>query len=532
MFQLQPRTASSSDGSGQSVRVERARQTTGLVAGPLLAALAWALLGGLPAEQRALSAVLLLVVTYWVTEALALPVTALLGLTLCVLAGVAPAAEVFGAFSSSTIFLFIGSFIIARAMTLHGLDRRFSFFVLSLPGVARSTHRIVIAFGAVAALLSAVISNTAAVAMLFPIALGVMGTLTGLIDKDDDEVEGGTAAPSAAVPAGPSVHGTRLRLGTALMLMTAYGASIGGLLTPIGSPPNLIGRRFIADLAGVEISFLDWMVMAFPVVAVMFVLLSVVLLVLNRPEVRHLEGAEEYVRTQRAQLGPFSRAERTTLTAFAIAVTLWVLPGVVGLVLGEDAALSGLLRARLDEGAVALLAAVTLFLLPLDWRERRFTLEWAQAVRIDWGTILLFGCGIVLGTLLSSTGLADRVGTGVAEMTGVTSVLALTVFAAVAAVLLSEAASNTASVGIIVPIVIPVAIAAGVDPLVPAMAAVFGASYGFMLPVSTPPNAIVYGSGMVPITRMIRSGAVFDLLGAIVIVTGISVLVGTLGLLG
>jgi len=175
---------------------------------------------------------------------------------------------------------------------------------------------------------------------------------------------------------------------------------------------------------------------------------------------------------------------------------------------------------------VAILAASLLFLLPTDWGARRFTLTWNQAVNIDWGTILLFGSGIALGSLLADTGLARVVGNSLADALGVTSVLGITLIAVVIAVLISETTSNTASVAIVVPIVIPIAQAAGVDPLVPALAAVFGASYGFMLPVSTPPNAIVYGSGMVPITKMLRSGIVFDVVGIVLIVGGLSLVAG------
>jgi solute carrier family 13 (sodium-dependent dicarboxylate transporter), member 2/3/5 len=494
---------------------ERRRRTLGLFAGPLMGFGVYLATPGLPANQRALAAVLTFVITYWMTEAIPIPVTAILGLALATASGVAPSEEVFGAFSSSTIFLFIGGFVIAVAMTTHGLDRRFALRVLSLPGVARSTYRIIIAFGAVAALLSAVISNTAATAMLFPIALGVLRTLSSSVLRQTAD---GTPVSS-------------LRLGTALMLMTAYGASVGGLLTPIGSPPNLIGRKFIVEMTGTEIPFFTWMLMALPIVAVMFVLLCAILLLLNRPEMRRLEGVEELLAAERAALGRLSRAERNTLIAFGTAVCLWVLPGLAGLFAGEASGAATWLNARLNEGTVAVFAAALLFVLPVDWPARRFTLSWEEAVHIDWGTILLFGSGIALGTMLSSTGLAERIGTSLAGGLGVTNVLALTALSAVVAVLISETTSNTASVGIVVPVVIPIAIAAGVDPVLPALAAVFGASYGFMLPVSTPPNAIVYGSGMVPLTKMIRSGAVFDLVGAGVIVAGLTLLVGVLGFL-
>ena len=495
-------------------RFERARRSVGLFAGPLLAVLVYVLTGTLEGPQRTLAAVLTLVLVYWVSEAIPIPVTAVMGLALAIVLGVAPANDVFGAFASSTIFLFIGGFIIAESMMTHGLDRRFAFRVLALPGVAGSTYRTIIAFGAIAALLSAFISNTAATAMLFPIALGVVGALSGLVAQQSP----GDADPS------------RLRFSTALMLMVAYGASVGGLLTPIGSPPNLIGREFIEKETDARLPFFTWVLNAAPIVLLMFVALCVILIALNKPETNRITGADDYIAEQRAQLGKMSRGERNTLLAFAVAVTLWILPGVVGLVVGDDSTMYRDVQNRLNEGVVAILAAGLLFLLPTDWKRRRFTLTWNEAVRIDWGTILLFGSGIALGSLLSSTGLAERLGTSLAGALGVDSLFPITILAVVVAILISETTSNTASVGIVVPIIIPIALAAGVNPVIPALAAVFGASYGFMLPVSTPPNAIVYGSGMVPITKMVRSGVVFDVIGAVLIVLGVTVMARLTGL--
>jgi solute carrier family 13 (sodium-dependent dicarboxylate transporter), member 2/3/5 len=437
----------------------------------------------------------------------------LTGIALCSVLGVAPPAEVFSAFASPTIFLFIGSFILARAMTIHGLDRRFALRVLSIPGIAGSTYGTLIAFGLVAALMSAFISNTAATAMLLPIGLGIIGIYRGLIHDDSPGSDPGTA-----------------RLSTALMLMIAYAASVGGLLTPIGSPPNLLGRGFLEDQAGLSLPFLKWTLLAAPVVALMFIALCVILIVLNRPEARRIPGASAYIAGQRRLLGRFSPGERNTLVAFLLAVSLWLLPGVVGIVAGEESAAYEAIKRRLDEGVVAIVAASLLFLMPLDRGIRQFTLTWRQAVSIDWGTIILFGAGIALGSLLSSTGLAALIGAGLAESLGTAAPFTLTVLAVMAAILISETTSNTASVGIVVPIVISLAGAAGMDPAVPALAAVFGASFGFMLPVSTPPNAIVYGSGMVPITRMIRSGLVFDIIGGILIAVGVTVMAGLVGL--
>ena len=498
--------------SGPTSTFDDRRRLAGFIIGPVAFAAVLLVPLGLRPDQQTLAAIMALVVTYWVSEAIPVPAAALVGLTLCALLGVAPATEVLAGFATPTVFLFIGSFMLARAMTEHGLDRRFALRVLSLPRVAGSTWGTLVAFGAVAALLSAFISNTAATAMLLPIGVGIVAIYGRLMGTDSAGSSTGTA-----------------RLGTALMLMIAYSASVGGLLTPIGSPPNLLGRGFLEDQAGVSLPFLSWMLIAAPIVAVTLLVLFAVLIALNRPEARAIPGASEYCAAQRRALGRLSTGERNTLICFLIAVGLWLLPGIVGLIGGESSAAYAEVRARLDEGIVALVAASLLFLLPLDRRARSFTLDWRQAVRIDWGTIILFGAGIAFGSLLSSTGLAALIGAGLAGSLGSAGPLALTFLAVLAAILVSETTSNTASVGIVVPVVISLAGALGVDPAVPGLAAVFGASFGFMLPVSTPPNAIVYGSGMVPITRMIRSGIVFDLVGAGLITIGVTVMAGIVG---
>jgi sodium-dependent dicarboxylate transporter 2/3/5 len=497
-------------------RFEKARRTTGLWLAPLVALVFLALPLDMAPTQQTLAGILLGVIVLWVTEPVPIPVGGLIGVGAIVLMGVVPADDALAPFGSSTIFTFIGAFILAQAMLKHGLARRFAFRILALPGVGRSTTRVVIAFGGITCLLSAFVSNTATVAMLLPTALGILTVIAKMLQ--DKGLVAGDFDP------------TRLRVGAALVLMLAYGASVGGLLTPIGSPPNLIGRGLIEEATGERISFAQWTAAALPVCALMFVVLAVVLLLLNRPEVRHIEGVEEYVAGQRAALGPLSRAEWNTLIAFGITVTLWIVPGIVALVVGTDASVYTTVGDRLDEGVVAVLGASLLFLLPTDWKARETTLNWSDAARIDWGTILLFGTGIIFGSLLADTGLAETIGEEASDALGLTSAFALTVFAVLLAIVISETTSNTASAAVVVPIVIPVATAAGVDPLQPALAATFAASFGFMLPVSTPQNAIAYGSGVVPITAMIRSGAGFDVLGAILIVLFVPLMITVAGI--
>jgi sodium-dependent dicarboxylate transporter 2/3/5 len=492
-------------------RFEKGRRTVGLFLAPVVTIVFAVLPIDLPRDQHLLAAILLGVIVLWITEPVPIPIGGLIGIAAIAILGVVSADDAVAPLGSTTVFTFIGAFILAAAMLKHGLARRFAMFVLSLKWVGTSTTRVVIAFGAITCLLSAFVSNTATVAMLLPTAIGILSVIAKLL-QDKELVK-------------PDFDPLRLRVGVAIMLMLAYGASVGGLLTPVGTPPNLIGRGLIEEATGERIGFLDWMLMAAPICALMFAALALVLLLLNKPEIKRIEGVHEYVQSERAQLGPFSRAEKNTLVAFAITVALWIFPGIVALIAGTDSDLYTALGDRLDEGIVAVLGASLLFLLPTDWKAREFTLNWSDAARIDWGTILLFGTGIIFGSLLDSTGLAQTIGEGSANTLGLTSTFAITIFAVILAIIISETTSNTASAAVVVPIIIPVAVAAGINPFVPALAATFAASFGFMLPVSTPQNAIVYGSGVVPITKMIRSGISFDVLGALLIVILLPVMV-------
>jgi solute carrier family 13 (sodium-dependent dicarboxylate transporter), member 2/3/5 len=503
-------------------RFEKARRTAGFVLAPLVTVIVFLLPLDLPNNQHVVAAVMAGVIIAWITEPIPIPVAGLIGASLLVLFGLGGdegADGVLAPFGSGTVFTFIGAFILAQAMLKHGLARRFAFRILSIPGVTRSTNRVIIAFGLITCLVSAFISNTATVAMLMPTAVGILGVIGELI-QDKFEAEGRME----------DFNPTRLRTGFALMLMLAYGASVGGLLTPVGSPPNLIGRELIEDATGENISFAQWMGMAFPVCALMFVALCVVMLMLNKPEIQQLRGVDDYVRRQRTEMGPMSRAEKNTLVAFMVTVTLWVLPAIVGLVVGDDTATYEAATNQLDEGVAAILGAGLLFMLPIHWKNREFTLTWGDAARIDWGTIVLFGSGVIFGTMLEETGLAETIGKTSYDVLGLTSAVAITIFAVFLSIVVSETSSNTASAAMVVPIIIPIANAAGLDPLVPAMAATFAASFGFMLPVSTPQNAIVYGSGAVPITKMIRSGISFDIIGAILILLLLPLMISVMGL--
>ncbi len=489
-------------------RFENWRQTTGLWLGPVvfcvLLLLPFPFLT--PAAHR-LSAILGWVLVYWMCEPIPLAVTALLGSSLCVVLGVAEAKDLLASFGDPVVFVFLGSFLLAEAMMVHGLDRRIALTILSIRWLANSVYRVVFLFGILAAFISMWLSNTATTAMLLPIALGMLGEMRVMLEQQT----------------GKSVEISRMRLSRGLLLMTAYAASVGGIGTPVGTPPNLIGIGMIHKLIGVQITFVDWMKLAFPILIVMYMVLFVLIFWFHPPEVRKLEGLADYFQERRKALGGWSRGQVNSMVAFLTAVILWIIPGILGLLSGGDSPLLASYQKLVPEGIAALLAACLLFILPVDYRKRQFTLSWQQAVRIDWGTILLFGGGIALGSLSFSTGLAAAVGHAILHTTGVTSLAGITFLSILLGVLVSETTSNTASANMVIPVAIAVAQAAQLDPLVPALGACLGASYGFMLPVSTPPNAIVYGTGMIPITSMIKTGLVFDLLGVFLIWGGLKV---------
>lgn len=486
----------------------RPRRIAGGVLAPLAftATLLWPF-ETLSPEAHRLAAVMIAVVILWVTEAIPLTVSALLGAALAVILRVAPARDVFAPFADPLMFLFIGAFILARAIFVHRLDRRVAYAVLSLPWVGARPSRVLFAFGLTTAGLSAWMSNTATTAMMFGIGLSILAVMMGR----QGERPGREAA------------GVDPRYATGLMLMTSFAASIGGLATPVGTPPNVIGLGFIRQTLGVEISFFRWMLIGVPIVALLFVCLFLYLNTLSPSGVKELPGGAALLREERSRLGPWTRAQRSTAIAFGVTVALWVIPGIVALVAGESSTAYRELQRSVPEGVAALIGAVLLFVLPGNDGQRAIT--WEEAVRIDWGVVFLYGGGFALGVLSFQTGLAEAIGRALAGLLPLSGSFGLLVAAVIVAVLLSETTSNTASANMIVPVVISIATASGMDPLQPAIGATIAASLGFMLPVSTPCNAIVYGSGLVPLSKMIRYGALLDVIGIVVVVTVVGLLV-------
>jgi solute carrier family 13 (sodium-dependent dicarboxylate transporter), member 2/3/5 len=481
---------------GYAVAMELAHRIgwSGLLAGPLLALLTYAALpsaeaGGLEHAGRATAAIGVWMAIWWMTEAIPLPATALLPVVLFPLLGVMPAAQALRPYASEIVFLFMGGFMIGLAMQRWELHRRIALGILRLVGTAPT--RLVAGFMLATAALSMWISNTAATVMLLPVGVSTLELLRRHLDESD---------PAA-------LEGLR-NLGVCLMLGIAYGASIGGLGTLIGSPPNLVLANFARAELGQDITMLDWMKIGLPLVALMLPLTWLYLtrwvhpLRLQVPEAAHREIGAEF-----AGLGRMGRGERVVLVVFVATALGWIFrPQLV--------AWTGL--AGLNDTVIAMAGALALFVLPVDLRRRVFALDWATATRLPWGVLLLFGGGLSLASAISGTGVDAWLASGFSALAGVKAFWVLLASAALV-VFLTELSSNTAIANTFIPILAAAALGLGVEPMPILFAAALAATCAFMLPVATPPNAIVFASGLVSIGQMMRAGLGLNLIAIVLI---------------
>ncbi len=442
-----------------------------LPGGPLLAAaaVAWLAAAGQPVPVLVVAAVAVLCVVWWIFEPLPIPVTSLLPLAVLPLAGVLTPAEVGQAYGSPLILLLLGGFLLSRSMEASGAHRRIALGMIRLFG-ASSGRRLVLGFMAAAAVLSMWISNTATTLMLLPVALAV---LEGARERE--------------------------RLAPPLLLGMAYAASVGGVGTPIGTPPNLIFMQVFADTTGEAVSFLTWMSWAVPVVLVLVPLMALVL-------TRNLGGA---IAVELPAVGPWRIAERRVLAVFAVTALLWITRSEP---FGGWSGWLGLTQA--NDASVALLAVVVMCLLP-DGKGGRL-LDWEHASSIPWGVLLLFAGGICLARGFVSSGLSDLLGSWLAGLAGLPP-LALIGAICLGVTFMTEATSNTASTSLLMPVLAAAALGAGIAPELMMVPAAMSASCAFMLPVATAPNSVVYGSGLVTTARMAREGLLLNFLGAAVI---------------
>jgi sodium-dependent dicarboxylate transporter 2/3/5 len=453
-------------------------------AGPALFLLMLAVgpLGGLTEPAWRTAALGVWMAIWWVTEAAPIAATALLPLLLLPLLGVASITAAAAPYANPVIYLFFGGFILAAAFEESGLHRRLALSLVNAVGTR--PDRIILGFMIAGAVMSMWVSNTAAVLMLLPLA-------TAMIPKDEAE---GTAAFERA-----------------LLLGVAYAATIGGYGTLIGTPPNALLAGFVSQSLGVTLGFLDFMLVGVPIVVVA---IPVTWMVLTRVVFRASNATvldAGVLREQRRQLGSATRAEKFVGVVAVLTALAWTTQPLIAKV-----------AAGVSEAGIAVACAVVLLVVPIDGKMRR-VIDWKAAERIPWGVLVLFGGGLSLAMAIQESGLAAWIGNAVTGLRGMEPLLLILIVVTVIT-MLTEFTSNTATAAAFLPIAASLASGAGISPLVLSVAAGLAASNGFMLPVGTPPNAIVFSSGKLTVPQMVRAGLLVDVL-FIVLITTVSYLV-------
>jgi sodium-dependent dicarboxylate transporter 2/3/5 len=448
------------------------RPRIGLLTGPLVFAAMLLLPApeGMSMAAWHVAAVAVLMIIWWICEALPIAATALLPIVLFPVLGVTDIAGATMPFANPLIYLFLGGFIIALGMEGSGLHRRMALNIIRRVGTR--PRAIVAGFMLAAAFLSMWVSNTATAMMMLPIALSVIR----LVEGDDASVSGSGFA-------------------LILLLALAYACNIGGLGTLIGTPPNALLAAYLLDSHGIEIGFAQWLLVGLPLI---FLALPLVYLLLTRVLFtvgdNELPGGEALIRDELAGAGPMSRAEKQVAAVFALTATLWITRPLL------EPWLPGL-----SDTGIAIFGALLLFIVPIDWRTWRFVLAWRDASRLPWEVLILFGGGLSLAAGISDSGLAGWIGSTFQQLDTL-PVIVLILLATASVIFLTEVTSNTATAAAFLPILGSVAVGMGLDPVVLAAPAAVAASCAFMLPIATPPNAIVYGSGRVTIPQMARAG--------------------------
>lgn len=449
----------------------------------------------IPTEARYVLAVTVLMAIFWVTEAIPLEVTALLPIVLFPFLGVLTVREATTPYADPVIFLFMGGFIIAMSMQRWGLHRRIALHIINIVGT--SPRRLILGFMVATAFLSMWISNTATAMMMIPIAIAIIATVMPGINTKLNEM-----------------NEEQRDFAGCLVIAVAYAANIGGIGTIIGSPPNgiFIAQMKILFPEAPEIDFFTWMKFGIPLAAM---LIPIVWLWLIKVPYRHLprklSQAKDVIKQEMEELGPMSRGEQWTLFVFLLAAFSWIfaktkdIGGVT--VPGLDLIFPGI-----SDTGIAIFAAVLLFVLPVNWKEGIFTMNWEWAEKIPWGILILFGGGLCLSAGFIKSGLAGLI----VDSFSMLYLLPIAVVALIIALvvsLLTEVSSNTAIASVMMPIMAVTSVSMGLHPYVLMMTAAVCASLAFMLPVATPPNAVAFGTGYIDIKTLVRSGWALNLIG-------------------
>ena len=457
----------------------------GLFSGPLAFILTLWLVHpeGLGEEARAILACTLWIAIWWITEAIPIAVTSLLPLILFPLTGGLDIKSTSASFGHKYIFLYAGGFIIAIAIERWNLHKRIALNIINAIGT--NIPYISLGFMVATAFLSMWISNTATAVMMLPIGAAIITQLNNNPESDKND---------------------SLIFGKALMLSIAYSASIGGIATLVGTPPNLVLAGVVSEIYSVEISFSQWMAFGLPIsVLLLFICWQYLVKFSFKLGGKKFPGGREEIKQQLEGLGGISFEEKLVLTVFGLTAFAWI---------SRSFLLSKIIPG-IDDTIIALGGAVILFLLPSRVRKEGI-ITWEEAVKLPWGILLLFGGGLALAEGFKTTGLAVWIANQMTLLEGVTIVLVLLILIA-AVNFLTEITSNLATTSMLLPILAPMALSMNVHPYTLLVAATVAASCAFMLPVATPPNAVVFGSGYLRIPDMVKAGIWMNILSILLI---------------
>lgn len=459
-------------------------QRIGLILGPLLFALTLLFFHpkGLSTPANAVLATALWMAVWWITEAVPITVTALLPIVLFPLSGGLDLKSTTAPYAHKYIFLYMGGFIIAIAIEKWNLHKRIALTIISFIGTGIS--RIILGFMLATAFMSMWISNTATSVMMLPIGLAIIAQLKDHPDTEEDE---------------------NLIFGKALMLAIAYSASIGGMATLIGTPPNLVLAGIVQELYGIEISFAQWFQFGLPIsIVLLFICWQYLTKVAFKFHQNEFPGGRAEIKRLLNQLGKMGREEKIVLTVFVITAAMWIFRSYLQNFIPQ-----------LDDTIIAMIAGITLFLLPASKSGEKI-ITWEEAVKMPWGIILLFGGGMALAAGFQGSGLAEWIGSQFTLLKGL-HMLTIIVILIAAVNFLTEITSNLATTAMLLPILAPMALAIDVHPYTLMVAATVAASCAFMLPVATPPNAVVFGSGYLRIPDMVKTGIWMNLISIILL---------------
>ncbi|AQL41388.1 anion transporter [Halorientalis sp. IM1011] len=471
------------------------RQKVGLVLGPVLFAAIMLLPTpeGLSPGGQAVGATTAWVAVWWISEAIPIPATSLLPIVLFPLTGALDVDATTAPYANDLIFLFMGGFFIAMAMQRWDLHRRIALRTIRVIGAG--PERIILGFMVATAFLSMWVSNTATTMMMTPIGLAVILQTSDLVDRADSDV--------------PTAQG-EFRFGTALMLCIAYSASVGGVGTIIGTPPNLVLVGAINETFGQSISFAQWMLYGVPIAALGVAIIWVyVTRFLLPPRMDTLPGGMDVIDDELDALGTMSREEKLVLAVFTVTAAAWISRSFV-----LEPIVPGI-----SDSVIAIAGALALFLIPASEDDGSFTflLDWDTAVGIPWGIILLFGGGLSIAAGFEQAGLAVWIGEQLGALQGVSILLVMTVVV-VLTIFMTEVTSNTATTAMLMPIMASLAVGLSIHPYGIMIAAATAASFAFMLPVATPPNAVVFGSGYITMPQMAKTGFGLNIIGVLLVI--------------